>query len=86
MDFTHIYDLVEDLYCKDNDRTSIAPVVIFKMVLISSTIALFVPRIRYCIFQQQAEKDTRKLKAEDIFVKNARRDTNTQKIASMRKP
>ena len=34
VDFTHIYDLVEDLYCKDNGRPSIDPVVLFKMVLI----------------------------------------------------
>lgn len=34
VDFTHIYDIVEDLYCSDNGRPSIDPVVIFKMVLI----------------------------------------------------
>ena len=34
VDFIHIYDLVEDLYCKDNGRPSIDPVVIFKTVLI----------------------------------------------------
>ena len=34
VDFTHIYDLVEDLYCKDNGRPSIDPVVLFKVVLI----------------------------------------------------
>ena len=34
VDFTHIYDIVEDLYCPDNGRPSIDPVVIFKMVLI----------------------------------------------------
>lgn len=34
VDFIHIYDLVEDLYCKDNGRPSVDPVVIFKMVLI----------------------------------------------------
>ena len=34
IDFTHIYDIVEDLYCSDNGRPSIDPVVIFKMVLI----------------------------------------------------
>ncbi len=30
----YIYDFVEDLYCKDNGRPSVDPVVIFKMVLI----------------------------------------------------
>lgn len=34
VDFTHIYDLVEELYCEDNGRPSIDPVVLFKLVLI----------------------------------------------------
>ena len=34
IDFTYIYEIVEDLYCSDNGRPSIDPVVIFKMVLI----------------------------------------------------
>ena len=34
VDFTHIYDIVENLYCSDNGRPSIDPVVIFKIVLI----------------------------------------------------
>ena len=34
VDFTHIYGIVEDMYCSDNGRPSIDPVVIFKMVLI----------------------------------------------------
>ena len=34
IDFTHIYDLVGDLYCPDNGRPSIDPVVLFKIVLI----------------------------------------------------
>ena len=34
VDFTRIYDLVEDLYCPDNGRPSVDPVVLFKMVLI----------------------------------------------------
>jgi transposase len=34
IDFTHIYEIVEDLYCADNGRPSVDPVVIFKMVLI----------------------------------------------------
>ncbi|WMJ21806.1 IS1182 family transposase [Paludicola sp. MB14-C6] len=34
VDFCHIYDFVEDLYCKDNGRPSIDPVVLIKMVLI----------------------------------------------------
>ena len=36
MDFTHIYDFVEDIYCADNGHPSVAPVVLFKMVLIST--------------------------------------------------
>ena len=34
VDFTHIYDLVADLYCSDNGRPSIDPVVLVKMVMI----------------------------------------------------
>ena len=34
IDFTHIYELVGGMYCKNNGRPSIDPVVIFKMVLI----------------------------------------------------
>ena len=34
VDFTKIYDMVEPLYCADNGRPSVDPVVLFKMVLI----------------------------------------------------
>ena len=34
VDFDRIYEFVEDLYCPDNGRPSIDPVVLFKMVLI----------------------------------------------------
>ena len=34
IDFTHIYDFEENLYCTDNGRPSVDPVVMFKMVLI----------------------------------------------------
>ncbi|MCQ4771696.1 transposase [Intestinimonas massiliensis] len=34
VDFNRLYDMVEPLYCRDNGRTSIDPVVLFKMVLI----------------------------------------------------
>ena len=34
VDFTRIYDIVEGMYCKDNGRPSIDPVVLFKMVLV----------------------------------------------------
>ena len=34
IDFTFIYDEVKDLYCKDNGRPSIDPVVLFKIVFI----------------------------------------------------
>lgn len=34
IDFNKIYDFVEELYCADNGRRSIDPVVLFKMVLI----------------------------------------------------
>lgn len=34
VDFTHIYDFVEDQYCKYNGRPGVDPVVLFKMVLL----------------------------------------------------
>lgn len=34
IDFTKIYDIVSDLYCENNGRPSIDPIVLFKMVLI----------------------------------------------------
>ena len=34
IDFDDIYDIVKDLYCEDNGRPSINPVVLFKIVLI----------------------------------------------------
>lgn len=34
VDFTHIYNIVSNLYCSDNGRPSIDPVVLFKMVII----------------------------------------------------
>ena len=63
VDFTHIYDLVEDLYCEDNGRPSCDPVVLFKLVLIQHlfgirslrqtihlpfTILLFVKVAQFC--------------------------------------
>jgi transposase len=45
VDFCHIYDFVEDLYCEDNGRPSVDPVVLFKIVLIQHLygISLFAP-------------------------------------------
>ena len=34
VDFTQLYEMAEPLYCEDNGRPSIDPVVLFKMVLI----------------------------------------------------
>lgn len=34
VDFKRIYDIVGEMYCKDNGRPSVDPVVLFKMVLI----------------------------------------------------
>ena len=34
VDFSYIYELVKDLYCENNGRPGIDPVVLFKMVLI----------------------------------------------------
>jgi transposase len=40
VDFDKIYEFVEELYCDDNGRPSIDPVVLFKMVLIQHLYAL----------------------------------------------
>lgn len=40
VDFSKIYEFVEELYCDDNGRPSIDPVVLFKMVLIQHLYAL----------------------------------------------
>jgi transposase len=40
IDFSFIYDLVRDLYCADNGRPSIDPVVLFKIVLIQYTFGI----------------------------------------------
>ncbi len=34
VDFAHIYELVEDLYCENNGRPSCDPVALFKLVMI----------------------------------------------------
>jgi len=34
VDFERLYEIVGDLYCKDNGRPSIDPIVLFKIVLI----------------------------------------------------
>ena len=34
INFDRIYDFVKDLYCEDNGRPSVDPVVLFKIVLI----------------------------------------------------
>ncbi len=47
IDFTHIYSFVEDLYCKNNGRPSIDPVVLIKMVLIQHLFAI--PSLRTTI-------------------------------------
>ncbi|MGM9583477.1 MAG: transposase, partial [Phascolarctobacterium sp.] len=40
IDFTKIYDFVEDLYCEDNGRPCIDPVVLFKIVLLQHIFAI----------------------------------------------
>jgi len=40
IDFGFIYDLVKDLYCLDNGRPSIDPVVLFKIILIQFTFGI----------------------------------------------
>ena len=40
VDFTRIYDFVSELYCEDNGRPSVDPVVIFKIVMIQHLFGL----------------------------------------------
>jgi len=40
IDFNFIYDEVKDLYCEDNGRPSVDPVVLFKIVLIQYTFGI----------------------------------------------
>lgn len=47
IDFNKIYDLVENLYCEDNGRPSIDPIVLFKIVLIQHIFAI--PSLRRTI-------------------------------------
>jgi len=43
VDFNRLYEMVEPLYCEDNGRPSIDPVVLFKMVLIQHLYGLLSP-------------------------------------------
>ncbi|UKI20748.1 MAG: hypothetical protein L6V89_06410 [Oscillospiraceae bacterium] len=43
IDFTHIYDIVEELYCADNGRPSIDPAVIFKNGVNTASVRIAVP-------------------------------------------
>ena len=40
IDFSFIYDEVKELYCRDNGRPSIDPVVLFKIVMIQYTFGI----------------------------------------------
>ena len=46
VDFTQLYEMVEPLYCEDNGRPSIDPVVLFKMVLVSGATNRFLSENR----------------------------------------
>ena len=65
VDFTQLYEMVEPLYCEDNGRPSIDPVVLFKMVLIlcatiivvvSSVFSLNALRSLLSVLKSRAEK------------------------------
>ena len=47
VDFNRIYEMVKPLYCEDNGRPSVDPVVLFKMVLIQHLYGL--PSLRRCV-------------------------------------
>ena len=47
VDFGHIYELVEELYCEDNGRPGVDPVVLFKIVLLQHIYGL--PSLRQTV-------------------------------------
>lgn len=51
VDFTQLYDMVKDLYCPDNGRPSIDPVVLFKIVLIQHLFGI--PSLRRTVAEIQ---------------------------------
>ena len=56
VDFTRLYEMVEPLYCEDNGRPSIDPVVLFKMVLIQHLYGL--PSLRRTADEVSANNST----------------------------
>lgn len=55
VDFTRLYEMVEPLYCEDNGRPSIDPVVLFKMVLIQHLYGL--PSLRRTAEEVNADRE-----------------------------
>ena len=51
VDFTRLYDIVGDLYCPDNGRPSVDPVVLFKIVLIQHLFGI--PSLRRTVSEIQ---------------------------------
>ena len=44
VDFKHIYDFVEELFCKENGSPSVDPVVLFKIIMIQQLFGIPSPR------------------------------------------
>ena len=65
IDFNKVYEFVEDLYCKDNGRPSIDPVVLFKIVLVEET----VDRFTAAFFQIMGNRKLRRPIRNDLSVK-----------------
>ena len=63
VDFTCLYEMVEPLYCEDNGRPSIDPVVLFKMVLIQHLYGL--PSLRRPAEEVNADREARGKKSFD---------------------
>lgn len=51
VDFTRLYDVVGDLYCPDNGRPRVDPVVLFKIVLIQHLFGM--PSLRRTVAEIQ---------------------------------
>ena len=63
VDFTQLYEMVEPLYCEDNGRPSIDPVVLFKMVLIQHLYGL--PSLRRTAEEVNADREAHGKKSFD---------------------
>ena len=89
VDFTCLYEMVEPLYCEDNGRPSIDPVVLFKMVLIQHLYGL--PSLRRTAEEVNADREAHGKKPFDdddeppTAPKKRKDNTSRKKLARRKK-